>query len=100
MKLIAFPLLAAAIVAMVAQPPVAELSNLSATAILGWYAWHTATKTLPMLVENFRAELTTERMQNRADRTAFLGELAEERARRHADSAAMVQAIERLGISD
>jgi hypothetical protein len=100
MKLFVAPLLAAAIVALVAQPPIAEFSNLTSTAILGWYAWHTATKTLPQLVENFRAELATERSQNRADRESFLREMAEERTQRHADNVVIVQALEQLATSN
>jgi hypothetical protein len=99
MKLLLAPLLAAAIIALVAQPPIAEFSNLTSTTILGWYAWHTATKTLPQLVENFRAELATERSQNRADRETFLREMSEERTQRHADNMDVVGAIERLSES-
>ena len=92
MKIIA-PLLAAAVLAVVAQPPIPEFSNLTATAILGWYAWHTASKTLPQLVASFRAELAAERTQHRADRDAFLHEMAQERTQRHADNAAIAHAI-------
>ena len=80
MKLLAGPLFAVAAVAAVAtEPPFAQLSNLTATAILGWYAWHTATKAIPQLVENFRRELATERSQHRTDRDAFLYEMTEQR---------------------
>ncbi len=62
MKLLPLPLcLIATVVAVVADQPFSQVGNLTATAILGWYAWHTATKTIPQLVENFRRELATER---------------------------------------
>jgi hypothetical protein len=100
MKLILAPLLAAAALAFVAEPPITQFSNLTATAILGWYAWHTATKTLPQLVESFRSELETERSRQRADRDAFLHELHEERLQRHADNRAIAEAIKRLATSN
>ncbi len=55
MKLVLVPLFAAVVFALAADPPVAELSNLTATAILGWYAWHTATRAIPQLVADFRS---------------------------------------------
>ena len=100
MKLILAPLVAAAVVAFVAEPPLTQFSNLTATAILGWYAWHTATKTLPQLVESFRSELETERTRHRADRDAFLHELHEERTQRCADNRAIAEAIKQLRTSD
>lgn len=97
MRLWLCPLFAvAAVLALAADSPLSELGNLTATAILGWYAWHTATKTIPQLVEDFRGELATERSVQRADRDAFLHEMAEERMQRHADNLAVVQAMDLL----
>ena len=73
MRFLLCPLFAvAAVLALAADSPLSELGNLTATAILGWYAWHTSTKTIPQLVDDFRGELATERAQQRADREAFL----------------------------
>ncbi|HEY2760373.1 MAG TPA: hypothetical protein VGI75_06510 [Pirellulales bacterium] len=97
MKFLLAPLLAiGAVLALTTDPPVAELSNLTATAILGWYAWHTATRTIPQLVEMFRHELATERSQHQNDREAFLNQATEERDRRHDDHTALLQAIHDL----
>jgi len=71
-----------------------EVGNLTSTAILGWYAWHTAAKTLPELLRNFREELASEREASRAHLDAFREELSEERALRHADHQAMVNTLE------
>ena len=97
MKLALAPLFAVAVIfAVAADPPIAELSNLTATAILGWYAWHTATCAIPQLVTNFRDELALERSQNHADRDNFFRELAEERVQRHADNTALILAVDDL----
>ncbi len=97
MRLLLCPLFAvAAVLAITGDSPLSELGNLTATAILGWYAWHTSTSTIPQLVDDFRGELATERAQQRADREAFLHEMAEERMQRHADNLAVVQAMEHL----
>src|SRR5437868_4399235 len=96
MKLILIPLAAtstAALFALAADSPVSELSNLTATAILGWYAWHTATRTIPKLVDSFRRELSAERAEHRTDRDVFLSEMAEERTQRHADNLALAQSL-------
>lgn len=37
--------------------------NLPATAILGWYAWHTTTKTIPEMVRDHREDIKQEREQ-------------------------------------
>lgn len=37
--------------------PNIDVGNLTATAILGWYAWHTTTRTIPQIVADFRHEL-------------------------------------------
>ena len=73
-----------------------DLGNVTATAVLGWYAWHTATRTIPSLIENFREEMAAARYEFRAEREAMRGELSAERRERHADSAAMVGALREL----
>jgi hypothetical protein len=73
-----------------------ELGNLSSSAILGWYAWHTASKTIPNLVRHFREELATCRAQHQAQFDAFRQELAFERTQRHADQAALTEALAEL----
>ncbi|HZZ27159.1 MAG TPA: hypothetical protein VFE46_04055 [Pirellulales bacterium] len=100
MKILLGPLFAVAtIAALTGQPPVAELSNLTATAILGWYTWYTATKTIPQLVHHFRNELAAERGEHRIDRNAFLCEMASQRAQRLDDAAAMTRAVNELAAS-
>jgi hypothetical protein len=97
MKVLPGPLCAVAVVlALATDPPFAQLSNLTATAILGWYAWYTATRTIPQLVENFRHELATERNQHRTDRDAFLYEMTEQRVQRHNDTTSIVLAVNEL----
>src|SRR5437016_2988781 len=96
MKLLVPLFATAAVVALAAEPPVSGLGNLTASAILGWYAWHTATRTVPQLVADFRGELAAERSQNHADRDTFFRELAEERSQRQADNTALVLAIDDL----
>jgi hypothetical protein len=96
MKLVLVPLFAAIVFALAADPPLTELSNLTATAILGWYAWHTATCAIPQLVADFRREMALARSQNHEDRDNFFRELAEERVQRHADNTALVTAVDDL----
>lgn len=52
--------------------PHLDLGNLTATGILGWYAWHTAARTIPGLVKDFREEA-------REQREAFKEEMRIER---------------------
>lgn len=78
------------------QSPVPEIGNLTATAILGWYAWHTASRTIPGLVRAFRDEMAAERADCRSAREALHQELAAERALRHADRLAIVAAVDEL----
>ena len=77
-----------------------DLGNLSASAILGWYAWHTAARTLPGLVRNFRDELAAIRAEQRGEREAFREELRLQRQARHADqqllASALADLVERL----
>lgn len=76
--------------------PLPELSNLTATALLGWYAWHTATRTLPALVRAFREEMAAMRADSAVEREAFHSELAAERLQRHADHMAIVEGLREL----
>ena len=64
------------IVGFLAQLPLPEVGNLTATAMLGWYAWHTVARTIPELVSNFRAELAAERVGHREAIEAICRELA------------------------
>ncbi|MEX2138678.1 MAG: hypothetical protein WD894_05415 [Pirellulales bacterium] len=64
------------IVGFLAQLPLPEVGNLTATAMLGWYAWHTVARTIPDLVASFRTELAAERASHRADIEALCRELA------------------------
>lgn len=61
--------------ANLSEAPFPELSNMTATAILGWYAWHTASRTIPELIENFREELAAERQQRHEDSRAVVAAL-------------------------
>ena len=76
--------------------PLPDVGNVTATAILGWYAWYTASRTIPHLVKAFRDEMAASRLECRADREAFRSELADERHSRHADNRAVVEAIHEL----
>jgi hypothetical protein len=59
-----------------AQLPLPEVGNLTATAMLGWYAWHTVARTIPQIVTAFRAELAAERASHRVAIEALCRELA------------------------
>jgi hypothetical protein len=95
MKLL-IPLVATSLLALATDPPISGLSNLTATAILGWYAWQTATRTVPQLVADFRAELAAARDDHRHDRDAFFAEMSQERTTRHSDNAAAIQSLQDL----
>ncbi len=73
-----------------------DLGNLTATAILGWYAWHTASRTIPELLSAFRDELATAREECRIEREALRDELNAERIERHSDHMAIVEALHEL----
>ncbi len=73
-----------------------DLGNLTATAILGWYAWHTASRTIPELLQAFREELATAREECRREREALRDELNAERIERHSDHMAIVEALHEL----
>ena len=64
------------IAGLLAQLPLPEVGNLTATAMLGWYAWHTVARTIPEIVAAFRAELTAERADHGAAIAAICRELA------------------------
>jgi hypothetical protein len=64
------------IAGLLADLPLHEVGNLTATAMLGWYAWHTVARTIPELVANFRAELAAERAGHRHAVESICRELA------------------------
>jgi hypothetical protein len=70
-----------------------DFGNLTSSAILGWYAWHTASKTIPGLVRHFREELAVCRTHQRAEQELFRQELAAERAQRSSDQAEVVEVL-------
>lgn len=73
-----------------------DLSNLTATAMLGWYAWHTVSHTIPNLVDAFRAEAAALRSAASDERQSLYDELAAERIQRHTDHLAIVAAFHEL----
>jgi hypothetical protein len=77
-------------------PLLPDISNLTATAVLGWYAWHTVSKTIPEVVQAFRDEMAAARAECRGDREALYQELAAERQQRHNDHVAITQALDDL----
>ncbi|HEX4132389.1 MAG TPA: hypothetical protein VHZ24_20330 [Pirellulales bacterium] len=76
--------------------PLPDVSNLTATAILGWYAWHTVSKTIPSIVRAFREEATAMRAECRVERELLYQELADERLQRHTDHMAIIEALNDL----
>lgn len=78
------------------QLPLEDLGNLTATALLGWYAWYTASRSIPALVADFRNCLQADRELARQERDYFHQELAEERLQSHADHQAIVSALHEL----
>ena len=81
-----------------AEPPAASISNMTATAVLGWYAWHTASRAIPRLMHDFRTELAAIRADYLSEGQAFRIELQAERQQRHEDHLAMVMALNELGL--
>ncbi len=79
-----------------ADVPLPDVSNLTATAMLGWYAWHTASRTIPELVANFRAELAAERDDHGAAVECFCHELRAQRSDRDGHHRELIAAIEQL----
>lgn len=86
------PLVALALAEAVAP----ELGNLTASAVLGWYAWYTATRTMPGLLRSFREEMNAARHDFRGESAALREQLACEREYRHRDNAAIAKALNRL----
>jgi hypothetical protein len=102
------------LLAALAPAPLPDVGNLSAVAILCWFAWHTATKSVPQLVTQFRDEMAetraafdAQRLADReelaamraelmADRVAFRDELGRERDGRHDDHRAIVAVLSEL----
>jgi hypothetical protein len=76
--------------------PTFDLSTLTATGVLGWYAWHTTYHTIPNLVAAFRDELTAIRCECAEERTALHAELAAERKQRYAHHVLVVEALHDL----
>lgn len=77
-------------------PLLPDISNFTATAVLGWYAWHTVSKTIPEVVKTFRDEIAASRAECRAEREALYQELATTRTQAHHDHLAMTQALDDL----
>ena len=75
---------------------VPDVSNITATAILGWYAWHTASKTIPQLLAAFRQELAETRGECQGEREVWREEFAAERRQRREDHLAIVDALNDL----
>jgi hypothetical protein len=73
-----------------------DLGNATATAILGWYAWHTAARTIPHLVQASREEMASVRADHRAENEAMREEMAAERVQRRSDHMLMVEALRDL----
>ena len=73
-----------------------DLSNLTATVILCWYAWHTVARTLPSIVKAFREELCQARLEACNERECLCSMIAAERAQFHDDHLAVVKAINEL----
>ena len=82
----------------VADLPVEQIGNLSATAMLGWYAWYTASRTVPELLRAFREELDHHRAQADKQQSLFAGQLAEQRALQHADTLLLLDALHDLSL--
>lgn len=82
---------------------VTALGGASATAILGWYAWFTATKTIPNLVNDFRSEMSESRKscaeEKKSHLDSFRAELKEERQHRENSSQRIASALDRLSES-
>lgn len=76
--------------------PVTDVSNLTATAILCWYAWHMAARTLPQVVKAFREEMARMRAEYRAERECLYSVILSERERCHNDHLAIVEALNEL----
>ncbi|HEX3658645.1 MAG TPA: hypothetical protein VG433_13765 [Pirellulales bacterium] len=76
--------------------PVTDVSNLTATAILCWYSWHTATRTLPNIVKAFREEMARMRAEYRSERECLYSVISAQSERFHDDHLAVVEALNQL----
>jgi hypothetical protein len=81
------------VLGLAADVPLPDVSNLTATAMLGWYAWHTASRTIPDLVANFRAELAHQRDDHRAAVECFCHELRAQRQDRDTQHRELLSAL-------
>jgi len=77
-------------------PALQQFGSLSATAILGWYAWHTASQTIPNLVAAFREEMASARAECAAERERLYAELGAQRQQQHSDHGELVAALAEL----
>jgi hypothetical protein len=82
------------VLGLAADVPLPDVSNLTATAMLGWYAWHTASRTIPDLVANFRAELAAARDDHRAAVECLCHELRAHRESRDTHHRELLSALE------
>ena len=73
-----------------------DFSALTATAVLGWYAWHTTYFTIPHLVTAFREECSAMRAESAEERVALHAELSAERNQRHTHHVMVVEALRDL----
>jgi hypothetical protein len=64
-------------------PAMLDFSTITATSVLGWYAWHTTYHTIPGLVRAFREELQAMRCAFGEERELLYAEIAAERRQRH-----------------
>ncbi|MDZ4820122.1 MAG: hypothetical protein SGJ20_14235 [Planctomycetota bacterium] len=78
---------------ILANMPIDQVSNMTATAMLGWYVWHTSTRTLPELVADFRAELAIQRAEHRENIELLCSEINTEIERRRAEQQELLAAI-------
>lgn len=77
-------------------PSMVDFSSLTSTAVLGWYAWYTATYVIPGVVQAFRDEQAATRSECAAEREALHAELAAERDQRYAHHALVVESLRDL----
>jgi hypothetical protein len=77
-------------------PSMFDFSSLTATAVLGWYAWYTAYHAIPALVQAFRDEQAALRADCAAERESLHAELAAEREQRYAHYALVVESLRDL----
>jgi hypothetical protein len=78
--------------------PVTNVSNLTATAILCWYAWHTVARTLPNIVKAFRDEMARMRAEYRSERECLYAVIAAEREQVHDDHLAIIDSLNQLSL--